>query len=226
MSEATQAAGTTQNTGELAPAAETPPKPESSTSLAGGAPTGEQQATQSQQDAAAQDKAADAPSTESESDKPQGAPESYEFKAPEGITLDAAVIGEFSTVAKELGLTQDAAQSIVEKLAPKIAERTAAQQAEAFANYRAELATQAKADKEFGGDKFDANLAVAKKALNAFGTPELHKLLNDSGLGDHPEIIRAFYRAGKSISEDSFVPGGTQPTKGEQDAASKLYGGK
>lgn len=221
-----QIAGTTQNTGENAPAAATPTTPESNAAPAGGTPTGEQQATESQQAAAAQDNPADAPKAEGDSDKPQGAPESYEFKAPEGIVLDDAVIGEFSTVAKELGLTQDAAQTIVEKLAPKIAERTAAQQAEAFANYRAELAKQAKTDKEFGGDKFDANSAVAKKALDAFGTPELSKLLNESGLGDHPEVIRAFYRAGKAISQDGFVPGGMQPTKGEQDAATKLYGSK
>lgn len=221
-------AGTTQNTGDATAAA--PTAPVATTALTDGATATTQQATEGQP-APAGDKPADASNTEADSakaegDKPVGAPESYEFKAPEGITLDAEVIGEFSTVAKELGLSQEAAQAIVEKLAPKLAERTAAQQAEAFKVYRTGLVEQVKTDKEFGGEKLSENLAVAKKALDAFGTPELRTLLNDSGLGDHPEIIRAFYRAGKAISEDTFVPGSTQPTKGETNAANKLYGKK
>jgi len=185
----------------------------------------EQQAADGQAPADAQ---ADAGITEAdaaaEGVKPNGAPESYDFKAPEGVVFDDAVIGEFSTVAKELGLSQDAAQKIVERLTPKLAERTAHAQAEAVTKYRAELVSQVKADKEIGGDKLNEKLAVADKALSAFGTPELRTLLNTSGLGDHPEIIRAFYRAGVAISEDKFVPGGTKPSKAEQSAASRLYG--
>jgi hypothetical protein len=48
---------------------------------------------------------------------------------------------------------------------------------------------------------------VAKKALDAFGTAELRSLLNESGLGNHPEVIRFMFRAGKAISEDSMVTG-------------------
>ena len=82
----------------------------------------------------------------------------------------------------------------------------------------------AKADKEFGGEALAENLSVAKKALDQFGTPELRTLLNDSGLGNHPEIIRAFYRAGKAISEDRFVPAGAGVrTGGARDAAKSLY---
>jgi hypothetical protein len=49
------------------------------------------------------------------------------------------------------------------------------------------------------------NLSVAKKALDAFGSPELRVLLEQSGLGNNPEVIRFMFRAGKAISEDSFV---------------------
>lgn len=70
---------------------------------------------------------------------------------------------------------------------------------------KSEWIEQSKVDKEFGGDKLKENLAVANKALKAFGSPELVALFEQSGLGDHPEIIRVFYRAGKTISEDHFV---------------------
>ena len=149
--------------------------------------------------------------------KPEGAPESYEFKAPEGTQFDDAVIGAFSEVAKELNLPQDQAQKVLDKMAPVIAAR----QAEQFQAARTEWAEAAKTDKEFGGEKLTENLGTAKKALDALATPELRTLLEESGLGNHPEVIRVFYRAGKAISEDRFVAG--QAGKTNQGDARRLY---
>lgn len=146
------------------------------------------------------------------------APEKYDLKAAEGSTLNPEVQALFETVAKELDLPNAAAQKLVETMGPKIAQAQAAQ----FAQIQADWTTQAKGDKEFGGDNLNANLAVAKKALDTFGTPELKTLLNETGLGNHPEIIRAFVRAGRAISPDKFVPaGGGSNTP--RDPAKTLY---
>lgn len=171
------------------------------------APGGEQSATTQQategQAQPAADQGGDAGKTDGEQAKPEGAPEQYEFNAPEGAAFDDHVIGQFSEVAKELNLSQEAAQKVLDKIAPALAEK----QSRMIESVRTEWAESARADKEFGGQKLSENLAVAQKALNQFGTPELRALLNESGLGNHPEIIRAFYRAGKAISEDGFVSG-------------------
>lgn len=165
-------------------------------------------------------------------DKPAGAPDKYEFKAPDGVTFDDTVMTEFSTVAKELGLPQDAAQKVIDKLAPVIAKRNAEAAVSAMQTAAADWAKATQTDKDIGGEKLNENLAVAKKGLDRFGTPELRKLLGaydaktnpmGTGLGNHPEIIRAFLKAGRAISEDKFVPGGTQPSKGERNAAKALY---
>ena len=130
------------------------------------------------------------------------------------------MLAEFSDVARELDLSQDAAQKILDKVAPAMQAR----QAEVLEAARTEWANSAKSDKEFGGDKLDENLATAKKALDTFGTPELRTLLNNSGLGNHPEVIRLMYRAGKAISEDTFVGGAnTNATPARRDAATALY---
>jgi hypothetical protein len=71
---------------------------------------------------------------------------------------------------------------------------------------------QARADQEYGGDKLHENLASAKKALDTFGSPEFKSLLKESGLGNHPELIRAFVRVGKAISEDRLISGTVNPT--------------
>lgn len=154
-----------------------------------------------------------------ESSTPEGAPETYEFQAPEGQEFDESMIGAFSEVAKESNLTQDAAQKILDTMGKAMQERSQAT--------RESWADDTRADKEFGGAGLDANLATAKKALDAFGTPELRDLLNTTGLGNHPEIIRAFYRAGKQISEATHVGGkGTTGPKVPQtldDYADALY---
>lgn len=150
--------------------------------------------------------------------KPAGAPDKYEFKLPDGVQLDANATSAFSDVAKELNLTQDAAQKVLDKMGPVLAGR----HVEALNQAKAQWVEGAKSDKEFGGEKFGENLAVAKKAIDKFGTPELLKLLNESGLGSHPEVIRVFYRAGKAISEDRFVTGGAS-TNVEADPAKRLF---
>jgi len=136
-------------------------------------------------------------------EEPEGSPEQYEFKPTEGLDIDPAVIGSFAEVAKELNLPQDAAQKMLDKMAPVLATR----QAEQLDAAREHWANEARSDKEFGGEHLAENLSHAKKALDAFATPELHTLLNDSGLGNHPEVIRFMVRAGKAISEDGFVRG-------------------
>lgn len=175
----------------------------------------QQQATEGQ---GTQGQQAEGTKTEGEQEKkPEGAPENYEFKAPEGMQFDDVVIGAFSEVAKDLNLPQDQAQKVLDKMAPVIAAR----QAEQFQAARTEWAEAAKTDKEFGGEKLTENLGTAKKALDALATPELRTLLEESGLGNHPEVIRVFYRAGKAISEDRFVAG--QAGKTNQGDARRLY---
>lgn len=150
---------------------------------------------------------------------PAGAPEQYEFVIPEGSTMDAEGLEAFSEVAKELNLSQDAAQKVIDKMAPAMAAR----QVEAIEAVKTEWAEGSRADKEFGGDKLNENLATAKKALDTFGTPELRTLLNESGLGNHPEVIRMMYRAGKAISEDRFVAPSSGGPTGSKDFAKSLY---
>ncbi len=182
---------------------------------AGGEQTAQQQqATEGQNTEGRQ---AEGAKTEGEQAKPEGAPEKYEFQAPEGQKFDDTVLGAYSEIAKELNLPQDAAQKVLDKVAPVIQAR----QAEQIEAVRTAWAESAKTDKEFGGDKLPENIATAKKALDTFGSPELKKLLNESGLGNNPEVIRAFYRAGKAISEDKFVGGKGAPP--DANDARSLY---
>lgn len=166
--------------------------------------------------------AADAPAPENQSATTEAAPETvYEFTMPEGVEIDPATLGNLTELSKELGLTKEQAQKVAD-LGAQQAQRWAAAQEQAINDVSAQWIDTVKTDKEIGGDRMAEKLAVAKRALDRFGSPELTQLLDESRLGNHPELIRAFYRAGKAISDDALVPGG-RSVRGSNDPASRLY---
>lgn len=151
-----------------------------------------------------------------------GAPEKYEFKPQEGQSLDDDVMSAFGEAARELNLSQEGAQKVLDTVLPVMAERAAAR----HLALRDEWRGQSQSDKEFGGEALNVNLAIAKRAREQFGTPELTKLLEDTGLGDHPEVIRAFYKVGKAISEDTHVSATDGGKSQGRSHADRLYDNK
>lgn len=142
----------------------------------------------------------------------------YQFEMPEGIELDKSGVDEFTTIAKELKLPADAAKKLVD-LEVK---RVQAQQ-QAHSALVESWAEQVKAGKDLGGEKLQENLAVARKAIDAFGSPELKELLNSTGLGNHPEVVKLAFKIGKAISEDGFVRGQPKSAANESDLAKSLF---
>lgn len=143
-------------------------------------------------------------------DQPQGAPEAYEsFKLPEGMELDAEVLGEFTAFAKELNLPQDKAQKIVDFQA-KLAAKQADEYQAAALKQGQEWANQIKSDPELGGDNYERSVASAVKVIQAFGDDGLRDLLNQSQLGNNPALFKFCHRISQAISEDKLVLPGSQ----------------
>lgn len=152
--------------------------------------------------------------------KQEGAPEKYEFQAGEGVELDAEALKDFEPVARDLNLTNEQAQKLVDAY-PKILAGVQQRQAEAWQKQTEGWAETVKADKEIGGDKLTANLSAAQRALDQFGTPELKEYLDSTGLGNHPALVKAFIKVGKAMSEDKVVTGGHE--SGGSDLISAFY---
>lgn len=152
-----------------------------------------------------------------------GAPEKYEaFKLPEGFTLPEAEAKEFDAVARDLNLPQDQAQKLLDAFVKREAQKV--QGITDFWNKQSnDWAEASKADKEFGGEKFAENAKLANRALDAFGTKELRAVLSTYGLSNNPEVIRAFYRVGKTIGEDKLVVGGNGNDAPAKTAAQVMY---
>jgi hypothetical protein len=136
-----------------------------------------------------------------------GAPEEYaEFTAPEGVELDPEVLGAFKEIAKGDNLSQEKAQRYVDAAA-QLVQKQGQQLADEIVATRTGWLEAAKTDPEFGGDKLPESLATAKRAIEAYGSPALTTLLDQTGLGNNPEIIRLLVKAGAAVSEDTMVSG-------------------
>lgn len=120
------------------------------------------------------------------------------------------MLTEFTTFAKGLGLSQEAAQKFVER---EVALQQAADKdlAAQVTKQKAEWETQARSDAEIGGAKYDENLGIANKALDQFGSPALRDMLKTTPFGQHPDVLRFLVKVGQAISQDNFVPAGGAP---------------
>ena len=144
-------------------------------------------------------------------------PVNYDLKLPDGFTFDEEIQKGLVEFANEKNLTQDEAQKLVD-LGVKMRQREAA----VFQETQKQWIEQIKADPVLGGAQLNENIAVAKKAIDTFGTPELKGLLDSTGFGNHPEVVSAFFKIGKAISEDKLVIGQGKP-RGAADPAKRLF---
>ena len=124
-----------------------------------------------------------------------------DFTLPEGVTLNEGLLEQAAPLFKELGLNQEQAQKLVDFQASQV-EAGQQGQMDAFNQLKNDWVDQAKKDPEIGGEKFDENIGIAKEALTKFGSEGLTKLLNDFGMGNHPEMIRFMAKVGRLTKED------------------------
>lgn len=164
-----------------------------------------------------------------------GAPESYDFKTiefPEGIEYNEEYGKKFSTVAKELNLSQKSANKLVNMYVDILKEQ-AASAPETIKEFnkkqiQAEVENWDKAinqDAEIGNgnkDKIEAYMAKANEGYKAFASDGLQDILKQKGLNHHPEIIKLFYKLSNLTGEDKILTGGN--TVKEESPAEILYG--
>lgn len=154
-------------------------------------------------------------------DAASGPPEDgvYSFEAPEDYEVTDAVQAEldvFSSIAKDSGLSQAQYQQLVSWQIERGREMGTAQGAE-YEKRVSNWADQAKTDEEYGGDEINTNLKLATQAVDKFSTAGLKSILAKAtpdnpeglGIGNHPEMVRLFYRIGKAMGDSDLVVGGT-----------------
>lgn len=145
------------------------------------------------------------------------APEKYELTPPEGFTIDETAMGIFDPVFRKLGLTKDGAQEVA-NAAPAFIEHVTQQvqgaQLQEILDTRKAWADSSLADPEIGGKNLERSKQLAASVFDRYGLkPDgpFRSLLNETGLANHPDMIRVFAKIGNDMREDGFPVGEGAP---------------
>lgn len=151
-------------------------------------------------------------------------PESYEFKLPEGATDNYGALKEFEPLARDLNLDQATAQKLVDHYADKILPKISQSMQDKWETTKAEWQNKTENDAEIGGARFKESVSLAGKAMDKFSTPELRSLMNEYGIGNHPEMVRFMAKVGKAMSEDNPITGReSTPVDTAQERINSFY---
>lgn len=205
---------TTENTANATQGAETTVSQET--------PATETQSTETQPKATTETQAQET-KVEEQKTQEQSAkviPEKYDFKVPEGSLLTQEEIQKAESYAKEKGMSQEEAQSYLQSEHDKFQSVFEARKS-AFDKQVESWKETSMKDPEIGGENFAKNMEYAKRAIEKHGSPEMAELLNQSGLGNHPEFVRFFSKYGKEMADDVAVIPNTQSN--EIDRMARLY---
>jgi len=110
-------------------------------------------------------------------------------------------VGKFQDVAHKLGLTQSQFAGLMDWY-PQL-QQEMAEAANAETNAQREQ-SEAALKKELG-NAYDEYVQNGVKAAKEFGGDEFVQLLEDTGLGNHPTVVKALGEAGKALAEDKMA---------------------
>lgn len=133
----------------------------------------------------------------------------YTLTAPEGYPISEGALKGLNEVCKSANLNEEQAKAVMAYMQGNYTSFVAQQQ-EAMQAQAKTWIGEFQADKEFGGDKFNASLADAQRALATFdegGT--VSKMLAETGYGNNPDVLRIFARVGRALGEDKLIGNGS-----------------
>lgn len=133
------------------------------------------------------------------------APDKYDLQGIVPDTYNQDVVDEFRKKAHETGMSQEGVRKMAEwykevelKQHDAIRKARAAQDDHNILQLKAEW-----------GVHFDDNVKNARKALDAYGDKAFKQYMDETGLGNHPALVKAFAKIGRELSEDRLVQSDT-----------------
>lgn len=141
-------------------------------------------------------------------------PDKYELSVPDGFeAIDSDVLAEATPVLKELNLTNEEADKLVPiaaDLVKKTMDRAEAAITDRAIQNRKDWAEAFDKDPEIGGANKAKTIANAARAFDHYGIKQgegVRQLLEESGLGNHPDLIRFVARVGRDLAEGTHDRG-------------------
>jgi hypothetical protein len=139
-----------------------------------------------------------------------------DFKAPEGVQNDKAIIESAVPIFKELGLNQDQAQKLVDFYNTKAAD-TIARAADTIRAQGAQWEAAAKADPEIGPNlaKIQVDIGRAFDTLDSKTVAEFKSAMDASMVGNNPAFIKVLWKFAQAVAPGTHVAGKGPAAEGQ-----------
>lgn len=130
-------------------------------------------------------------------------PDGYELNIPDTFERDAEFEGTMRNIAFKTGAPKAQFEALVKNYYEFMTNRLNRTREEGEKSLR-----------ELWGNDYDPNMEITKRAYKHFGSDDFTALLNKTGLGNHPVIVKTFYEIAKVNLNDTLIKG-TQTTAEE-----------
>jgi hypothetical protein len=140
-------------------------------------------------------------------------PDKYELNhsiLPDWVQYDEKMETVFKAMAHKVGLHPRQAQGLLDGYI-----EVQAQRLNEYTKMTEEGVGKLKTE---WGANFDKNISMATRAVKELGGDELKSILEETGLGNHPTLIKLFVKLGESMGEDTVVIGDASSEQGTRDA--------
>lgn len=127
-----------------------------------------------------------------------------EENMPEGIELDQDAVRVAHEAFHKLGISQQQGAELI-RLQAELVDGQQKKLLEADQAAQKQAAEDLRKDEEFGGAAFDQNIALAQAAVEKLGGDDLKKVLDETGLGNLPPLIKAFAKMGRMMGDDAIL---------------------
>ena len=124
-------------------------------------------------------------------------PEGYEFGD------DGGQLEFYRDASHKLGLSNSQAQGMLKLYAAVEGEQNKQSQK---ANADFHVNSQIELKREWNVD-YDKKLEYAQRVFGQYASPEFKQLMDKTGLGNHPELLKTFSKIGQMLGEDQLVVG-------------------
>lgn len=213
-------------------APEAPPSEKAATSLLGGEPPAEAPKA----DAVVEVKPETKIEETSQSAEPAPLPTFEAFKLPDGSPLDEGKLGDFTKELAEFELTSKADHVALQEFGQKLLDRHTAEIQRMADYYKIAWENQKNGwkdafekDQEIGGNRANTTINAALQFIRTHGgteaqQQEFRQLMDTTGVGNHPALIRVLAKANSVLSEGKPLAG-TKAEKPPTSKVSRRYGG-
>ncbi len=167
-------------------------------------------------------------------------PPTYEpFVLPENVQLEPERLGKFTELLSKLELDGKADHVSVQKFGQEAVDFHIAEVTKAVENYhkmavdtwekqKTDWRDETIKDPELGGNRLQTTVDAARSFIRLYGGSQeqqeaIRNVMETSGLGNHPAVIRLFANATRELAEGKPLAGG-RPVPAPRSKTQTLYG--